>query len=198
MAPHESAAGAHGHDSRGHSESRTTRTVQGRILIRGKRHSALLSHASLNALLNGAAFVLLLAGYTQIRRGRVQAHRMCMLSAFGVSTAFLLSYSIYHFRAGSVPFTASGWIRPVYFAILISHIVLAAGIVPLALLTLRRGLRGDYPRHKRLARITLPLWLYVSITGILIYLLLYHIYPSQPAVDSAFGQVCLSVDTEVR
>jgi uncharacterized membrane protein YozB (DUF420 family) len=156
----------------------------------------LLSHASLNALLNGAAFVLLLAGYIQIRRGQVRAHRMCMLSAFGVSMTFLLSYVIYHFRVGSVPFTASGWIRPVYFAILISHIVLAAGIVPLALLTLRRGLRGDYPRHKRLARVTLPLWLYVSITGILIYLLLYHIYPSQPAADSAFGQFCLSAGTE--
>lgn len=120
-----------------------------------------------------------------------------MLSAFGCSAAFLLSYVLYHFRVGSVPFTASGWIRPVYFAILISHIVLAAGIVPLALVTLRRGLRGDYSSHKRLARITLPLWLYVSVTGILIYILLYHIYPAQPATGSALGLGWVDVGTTV-
>ncbi|MCL6565234.1 MAG: DUF420 domain-containing protein [Acidobacteriia bacterium] len=155
----------------------------------------MLAHASLNALLNGAATVLLLTGYVLIRRGRIGAHRTCMLSAFGCSAAFLLSYVVYHIRVGSVPFTASGWIRPVYFAILISHIVLAAGIVPLALVTLRRGLRGDYPRHKRLARVTLPLWLYVSVTGILIYILLYHIYPAQPAPGSAAGLFCASAGT---
>ena len=99
-----------------------------------------------------------------------------MVSAFVVSTAFLISYLIYHARVGSVPFQGHGWIRPVYFLLLITHIALAAAILPLALLTLSRALREQFDRHKRIARWTLPIWLYVSVTGVVIYFLLYHLY----------------------
>ncbi len=146
-----------------------------------------MSHAGLNAILNSAATVMLLAGFAFIRKRRVQAHRFCMLTAFGLSAAFLISYVVYHIQTGSVPFTGEGWIRHVYFAILLSHILLAALIVPLALVTLRRGLRGDYARHKKLARFTLPIWLYVSVTGVLIYLLLYHVYPARFVSPPAAG-----------
>lgn len=119
-----------------------------------------------------------------------------MVTAFGLSVAFLASYVVYHFRVGSVPFSGEGWIRPVYFAILLSHIFLAALIVPLALVTLRRALRKDYERHKKLARVTLPIWLYVSVTGVLIYLLLYHLYPAPPLSQvTASGQPAI-VGTE--
>lgn len=136
----------------------------------------MLSHPALNAALNGTAAVLLLAGYTFIRRRQVTAHRICMVAAFLTSTAFLISYLMYHARVGSVPFQGQGWIRPVYFFILFTHIVLAAAIVPLALVTLSRALREQFDRHKRIARWTLPLWLYVSVTGVVIYFLLYHVY----------------------
>lgn len=136
----------------------------------------MLSHPALNAALNGTAGVLLLSGYTFIRRRQVTAHRVCMVAAFLTSTAFLVSYLIYHARVGSVPFHGQGWIRPVYFFILFTHIVLAAAIVPLALVTLSRALREQFDRHKRIARWTLPLWLYVSVTGVVIYFLLYHVY----------------------
>ena len=101
------------------------------------------------------------------------AHRLCMLSAFTTSALFLVSYLTYHYQVGSVPFQGRGWIRFVYFAILISHTILAAAIVPLVLLTLTRALRGRFDRHKRIARWTLPLWLYVSITGVIVYWMLY-------------------------
>jgi putative membrane protein len=130
---------------------------------------------ALNATLNAIAAVLLTAGWINIRRRNVAAHRACMLAAFGASTLFLVSYVIYHARAASVPFTGQGWIRPVYFFILITHIVLAAVIVPLALTTIYRALRGELWRHKRIARVTLPVWLYVSVTGVLVYLMLHRL-----------------------
>ena len=136
----------------------------------------MLSHPALNATLNATAAVLLVSGYTFIRRRNVTAHRLCMVAAFLTSTAFLISYLIYHARVGSVPFQGQGWIRPVYFFILFTHIALAAAILPLALVTLSRALREQFDRHKRIARWTLPIWLYVSITGVVIYFLLYHLY----------------------
>ncbi|MBI1722430.1 MAG: DUF420 domain-containing protein [Gemmatimonadetes bacterium] len=120
--------------------------------------------------------MLLVTGWTLIRRRRILAHRACMIAAFSVSVLFLTSYLYYHAHIGSKPFPGRGWIRPVYFAILISHTVLAAAIVPLALTTLYRGLAAQYPKHKRIARWTLPLWLYVSVTGVVVYLLLYRLY----------------------
>ncbi len=142
----------------------------------------MLSHAALNATLNGASALLLGAGYWMIRRGRVLAHKSCMGLAFLCSTVFLVSYVLYHARVGSVHFQGQGWIRPVYFTLLASHTALAVTIVPLALITLARALRGQFDRHKRIARWTLPLWLYVSVTGVLIYFLLYHLY-ARPVVD---------------
>lgn len=136
----------------------------------------MLSHAGWNAALNGLSAVLLSAGYAMIRRARVLAHQCCMVSAFLCSTAFLVSYVAYHARVGSVAFRGQGWIRPVYFALLASHTVLAVAIVPLALITLSRALREQFDRHRRIARWTLPLWLYVSVTGVAIYFLLYHLY----------------------
>ena len=141
----------------------------------------MLSHAALNATLNAASAVLLSSGYLLIRRGRVLAHKSCMVLAFLSSTLFLVSYLVYHAKVGSVAFHGQGWIRPVYFTLLASHTVLAAAIVPLALITLSRALREQFDRHKRIARWTLPLWLYVSTTGVLIYFLLYHIYAAPRA-----------------
>jgi putative membrane protein len=132
---------------------------------------------SLNALLNGASAVLLAGGWLAIRRRHIAAHRACMLGAFSVSILFLVSYVIYHALAGSRPFTGQGWVRPVYFTVLISHIVLAAAMVPFVLTTLYRALRTDFVRHARLARVTLPVWLYVSVTGVLVYLMLYRLAP---------------------
>ena len=129
---------------------------------------------TVNALLNTASATLLTAGFVFIRRRNVAAHRACMLGAFAVSVLFLICYVVYHAYAGSRPFAGRGWIRPVYFVLLVSHIVLAAAIVPLALTTIYRGLSAQLDRHKRLARRTLPIWLYVSVTGVIVYLLLYH------------------------
>ena len=136
----------------------------------------MLSHAGLNATLNGLSACLLSAGYVCIRTGRVLAHKTCMILAFISSSIFLVSYILYHVRVGSVRFQGHGWIRPVYFTLLGSHTVLAVAIVPLAILTLSRALREQFDRHRRIARWTLPLWLYVSVTGVVIYVLLYHIY----------------------
>ena len=130
----------------------------------------------LNAALNGVSALLLASGYYFIRRRRIVAHRWCMLSAFGVSAIFLVSYLTYHYQVGATPFAGQGWSRPLYFAMLTSHILLAASIVPLALITVYRGLRKRFVVHRRIARRTLPLWLYVSVTGVLIYLMLYHWY----------------------
>ena len=131
---------------------------------------------ALNASLNALASVFLVTGYVLIRRGRRDAHKRCMLMALTTSALFLISYVIYHANAGSVPFRGVGTIRVVYFAVLIPHVILAATILPLALVTATRGLRGDYSRHVRIARWTLPLWLYVSVTGVIVYLMLYHLY----------------------
>ncbi len=135
----------------------------------------MISHPALNAALNATSAALLTAGFAFIRRGRVQAHKTCMGLALACSSAFLVSYLVYHARVGSVAFRGHGWIRPVYFTLLATHTVLAAAIVPLALVTLRRALRGEFVRHKRLARWTLPLWLYVSVTGVVIYFMLYRL-----------------------
>jgi putative membrane protein len=130
---------------------------------------------TLNASLNAVATAFLFAGWLFIRRGRIEAHRKCMLAAFAASCLFLFFYVIYHVQAGSRPFQGQGPIRLVYFTILITHVVLAAGIVPMALVTLVRGLRRDDDRHRRLARWTWPIWMYVSVTGVVIYLMLYHL-----------------------
>jgi putative membrane protein len=132
---------------------------------------------ALNAILNGTSAVLLACGWVAIRRRRIAVHRACMLGAFSVSVLFLVSYVVYHALAGSRPFAGQGWIRPVYFAILISHVVLAAAMVPFVLTTLYRALGADFPRHVRLARVTLPVWIYVSVTGVLVYLILYRLFP---------------------
>ena len=129
---------------------------------------------ALNAGLNALASIFLITAYVCIRRGRWQWHRNFMLAALTTSAVFLTSYVIYHAHAGSVPFAGTGAIRVVYFAILIPHVLLAATILPLALITTARGLRGRYDRHVRIARWTLPIWLYVSVTGVVIYLMLYH------------------------
>ncbi|MCY4186947.1 MAG: DUF420 domain-containing protein [Bryobacterales bacterium] len=129
---------------------------------------------ALNASLNSLAAVFLLLGYAFVRRGELQKHRACMLCAFGASLAFLTSYLVYHWQVGSVPFPGQGWIRPVYFSILISHVVLAIVVLPLAVVTLRRAWRGNFDRHRALARWTWPIWMYVSVTGVIIYGMLYH------------------------
>jgi len=128
---------------------------------------------TLNAALNSICTLLLLIGYAHIRAGRITQHRRTMLTAFGTSVLFLISYVIYHLQVGSVPYTGTGWLRVVYFSILIPHIILAAVVVPLAILTLKRGLIRDDRRHKQIARITFPIWLFVSVTGVVIYAMLY-------------------------
>ena len=129
----------------------------------------------LNACLNATSAALLTAGWLFIRRKQVTAHKTCMVSALAVSSLFLVSYVTYHSLAGSRPFGGTGWIRLVYFPMLVSHIVLAAAIVPLALTTLYRALQGNFARHMRIARWTLPIWLYVSVTGVLVYWMLYRL-----------------------
>jgi uncharacterized membrane protein YozB (DUF420 family) len=118
--------------------------------------------------------VLLLLGFVFIRQKKVAQHRACMLGAFGISTVFLVCYLIHHAQVGSVPFRGTGALRTLYFAILIPHVILAAAVVPMALTTIYRGLRGDVPRHKPLARVTLPVWLFVSLSGVAVYLMLYQ------------------------
>ena len=130
---------------------------------------------ALNALLNLLSAVFLTVGFVQIRNGRMRRHRAFMLAAFFTSCAFLVSYLGYHHYAGSTRFPGEGWIRTLYFAILISHSILAALVVPLVLVTLTRGLRERFPAHRSIARWTLPIWLYVSVTGVLVYLMLYHL-----------------------
>ncbi len=136
----------------------------------------MFSHAALNASLNGISAILLAGGYAAIRAGKREVHKYFMVSAFGVSTVFLASYLIYHYRVGHVVFAGQGWIRPVYFALLISHTVLAIVIVPLILITLRRAWLEKFDKHRLIARWTLPLWFYVCVTGVIVYLMLYQIY----------------------
>ncbi|MET0214071.1 MAG: DUF420 domain-containing protein [Vicinamibacterales bacterium] len=131
---------------------------------------------ALNAILNATAAVFLSVGYMQIRRGRIEVHKRFMLAALTTSALFLISYVVYHANTGSRPFPGGGVVRLVYFTILITHVVLAAVILPLALITASRGLRAQYDRHVRIARWTLPLWIYVSVTGVVIYLMLYQMY----------------------
>jgi uncharacterized membrane protein YozB (DUF420 family) len=130
---------------------------------------------TLNAALNAASALLLAAGFAMIRAGRREAHRRFMLAALTTSALFLVSYLAYHFEVGSVRFTRTGPIRTAYLAILATHTVLAAAIVPLVLVTLTRALRGRFAAHRRLARITLPLWAYVSVTGVVVYWMLYRL-----------------------
>jgi len=130
----------------------------------------------INACLNGTSAVLLFTGHAMIKRGNMAAHRMLMMIAVGTSSLFLISYLYYHAHVGSVPFQGHGWWRPVYFTILISHTILAAAIVPMVLITLGRALRQRFDRHRAIARWTYPLWLYVSITGVVIYFMLYQIF----------------------
>lgn len=132
----------------------------------------------LNAILNSTSALLLVVGYGFIKRGQIQAHRNCQVAAVSTSTLFLISYLTYHYFHGDTKFLGQGWVRPFYFTILITHVLLAIVILPLVIVTLVRALRGDFARHRRIARWTLPLWLYVSVTGVIVYLMLYHLYPT--------------------
>ena len=129
---------------------------------------------AVNATLNALSGILLLVGFTRIRAGKQAQHRKWMLAAFASSSLFLLSYVVYHAQVGSVPFTRQGFVRPLYFTILITHVTLAATVLPLAILTLTRGLKGRFSQHRRIARWTFPVWMYVSVTGVLVYVLLYQ------------------------
>jgi uncharacterized membrane protein YozB (DUF420 family) len=137
----------------------------------------MLSHAAVNATLNGTSAVLLAAGYTAIRSGKRDVHKIFMVSAVIVSCTFLMSYVVYHLRVHRVIlFQGQGWIRPVYFTILISHTLLAIVIVPLIIITLRRAWLERFDKHRLIARWTLPLWFYVSVTGVIVYFMVYQIY----------------------
>ena len=129
---------------------------------------------AVNALLNALSGLLLLTGYALIRTGRREQHRRVMLAAFATSSLFLVCYVVYHAQVGSVRFTREGLVRPIYFTILITHVTLAAAVLPLAIVTLTRGLSGRFTQHRRIARWTFPVWLYVSVTGVLVYVLLYR------------------------
>jgi putative membrane protein len=130
---------------------------------------------TLNAALNATSAVLLALGYRFIRRRQIAAHRACMVAAFGVSIVFLISYLTYHYQVGSVRFPWTGWVRGLYLTILATHTVLAALVPPLAIVTLSRAVRARFDRHRRIARWTLPVWLYVSVTGVIVYWMLYHL-----------------------
>ena len=137
----------------------------------------MFSHAALNASLNGISALLLAGGYAAIRAGKRDVHKIFMLSAFWVSTVFLVSYVVYHIRVRQVVlFQGQGWIRPGYFALLLSHTILAIVIVPLILITIRRAWLEKFDKHRQIARWTLPLWFYVCVTGVIVYLMVYQIY----------------------
>jgi putative membrane protein len=138
---------------------------------------ALADLPALNAVLNATSAILLSAGYRFIRRRQITAHKRCMLTACATSALFLMSYLTYHYYVGSMPFHGQGWVRPLYFTILISHTTLAATIVPLAIITLFRAWKADFRKHARLARWTWPIWMYVSVTGVIIYVMLYQLFP---------------------
>jgi uncharacterized membrane protein YozB (DUF420 family) len=129
---------------------------------------------AVNASLNALSGVLLLVGYVLIRNRRIEQHRKVMIAAFAASSLFLLFYVIYHAQVGSVRFPRHGFVRPLYFTILVTHVTLAATVPPLAIITLSRGLKGRYTQHRRIARWTFPIWMYVSVTGVLVYVLLYQ------------------------
>jgi len=130
---------------------------------------------AVNAALNATSTILLVAGWSFIRRRDIRRHRACMLAAFATSALFLTSYLVYHANVGSVPFSGQGLVRTVYFTILITHVILAATILPLALVTLSRALAQRFDRHRAIARWTFPIWLYVSVTGVVIYVMLYRL-----------------------
>jgi len=136
----------------------------------------LFSHAALNATLNGTSAILLAGGYAAIRQGKIAVHKRFMISAFVVSCAFLVSYLVYHYRVGHVVFQGQGIIRPIYFVLLTSHTILAITIVPLILITLRRGLTERFDKHRAIAKWTLPLWFYVCVTGVIVYVMVYQLY----------------------
>jgi uncharacterized membrane protein YozB (DUF420 family) len=136
----------------------------------------MFSHAALNATLNGTSAVLLTCGYAAIRARKIAVHKAFMIAAFLTSTAFLISYLAYHYRVGHVAFQGQGWIRPVYFTLLLTHTVLAIVIVPMIIVTLRRAWLEKFDKHRVIARWTLPLWMYVSVTGVIVYLMVYQIY----------------------
>ena len=129
---------------------------------------------AVNATLNAISGVLLLTGYFLVRAKRIDQHRLCMLAAFATSALFLVCYVVYHAQVGSVRFTRQGFVRPVYFTILVTHVTLAAAVLPLAIVTLSRGLKKRFASHRTIARWTFPIWLYVSVTGVLVYVLLYQ------------------------
>ena len=129
---------------------------------------------AVNASLNALSGMLLLCGYTLMRLRRIELHRRFMIAAFTASSLFLICYVVYHAQVGSVRFTRQGFVRPLYYTILFTHVTLAIALVPLAIVTLSRGLGGRYPQHRRIARWTFPIWLYVSVTGVLVYVLLYQ------------------------
>jgi len=129
---------------------------------------------AVNATLNGISGILLVIAYALIRARRIEQHRKVMIAAFAASSLFLVCYVVYHAQVGSVRFTRQGFVRPIYFTILVTHVVLAAVVLPMAIITLSRGLKGRYAQHRRIARWTFPIWLYVSITGVLVYVLLYQ------------------------
>jgi uncharacterized membrane protein YozB (DUF420 family) len=132
---------------------------------------------ALNATLNGTSAALLLTGRVLIAKGRMAAHRLCMIAAVVASTLFLACYVFFHYKVGNILFLGQGWSRPVYFTILSTHVVLAMVIVPLAVITLNRGLRARYDKHRTIARWTWPLWMYVSVTGVVVYFMLYRWFP---------------------
>jgi uncharacterized membrane protein YozB (DUF420 family) len=132
---------------------------------------------TLNACLNGSSAVLLAFGYAMIRKGRAEAHRNCMIAAFITSSVFLVCYLVYHYYAGRTVFRDPAWFRPWYLTLLISHTILAVAILPLILITLRLAVKKRFEAHKKIARWTWPLWMYVSVTGVVVYLILYHIFP---------------------
>ncbi len=132
---------------------------------------------ALNATLNGTSAVLLLCGRWLISRGKILAHRSCMIAAMVASAIFLCCYLFFHYEVGNVRFLGQGWSRPVYFSILITHVTLAIVIVPMAIITLNRGLKARYAKHRAIARWTWPLWMYVSVTGVIVYMMLYQWFP---------------------
>jgi putative membrane protein len=129
---------------------------------------------AINATLNALSGILLLIGYVLIRNKRIEQHRLCMIAAFVTSSLFLVSYLVYHAQVGSVRFTRQGFVRPLYYSILITHVTLAAVVLPMAIVTLSRGLKRRFTQHRRIARWTFPIWMYVSVTGVLVYVLLYQ------------------------
>ncbi len=144
------------------------------LLPSNERASGPSALATLNAFLNVCATLFLLAGFVFIKLGNIRWHRRTMLAAFGISCMFLLTYLLHHAKVGSVPFQGQGVVRIVYFAILVPHILLSALVVPMALLSIYRAWTGRYVLHKRIARVALPLWLYVSVSGVAVYFMLYH------------------------